>query len=52
LINVFLITPQTSEERIHFIDSVSGFTWRSASVTGSQTGFGDQQAEYFQEFRI
>jgi hypothetical protein len=28
------------------------FTWRSASVTGSQTGFGDQQAEYFQEFQI
>tara|TARA_R110000868_G_scaffold68704_1_gene203145 strand:+ start:471 stop:1232 length:762 start_codon:yes stop_codon:yes gene_type:complete len=51
LINVFLITPQTSEERIRFIDSVSsGFIYMvsSASVTGSQTGFGDQQAEYFQ----
>ena len=37
LINVFLITPQTSEERIKFIDSVSnGFIYMvsSASVTG------------------
>ena len=50
LINVFLITPQTSDERIHFIDSVSnGFIYMvsSASVTGSQTGFGDTQADYF-----
>ncbi|MCG9790926.1 tryptophan synthase subunit alpha [Flavobacterium algicola] len=50
LINVFLITPQTSDERIRFIDSVSnGFIYMvsSASVTGSQTGFGDTQSEYF-----
>ncbi|GAA4815988.1 tryptophan synthase subunit alpha [Litoribaculum gwangyangense] len=50
LINVFLITPQTSKERIHFIDSVSdGFIYMvsSASVTGSQSGFGDDQNEYF-----
>ncbi|WP_435138648.1 tryptophan synthase subunit alpha [Formosa sp. A9] len=50
LINVFLITPQTSEERIQFIDSISnGFIYMvsSASVTGSQSGFGDQQTEYF-----
>ena len=48
--NVFLITPQTSDERIHFIDSVSdGFIYMvsSASVTGSQTGFGSVQEEYF-----
>lgn len=51
LINVFLITPQTSDERIHFIDSVSsGFIYMvsSASVTGSQTGFGSTQADYFE----
>ena len=50
LINVFLITPQTSEERIRFIDSVSdGFIYMvsSASVTGSQSGFGSTQEDYF-----
>jgi tryptophan synthase alpha chain len=41
-----LITPQTSVERINFIDSVSnGFIYMvsSASVTGSQSGFGGTQ---------
>jgi len=50
LINVFLITPQTSVERINFIDSISnGFIYMvsSASVTGSQSGFGDEQSNYF-----
>ncbi len=50
LINVFLITPQTSVERIHYIDSISnGFIYMvsSASVTGSQSGFGDAQTNYF-----
>jgi tryptophan synthase alpha chain len=48
--NIFLITPQTSDERIGFIDSVSdGFIYMvsSASVTGSQSGFGSIQANYF-----
>jgi tryptophan synthase alpha chain len=50
LINVFLITPQTSIERIHFIDSLSeGFIYMvsSASVTGSKNSFGDLQNNYF-----
>jgi len=50
LINVFLITPQTSEERIRFIDSVSkGFIYMvsSASVTGAKSGFGEAQQSYF-----
>jgi len=50
LINVFLITPQTSVERINFIDSISsGFIYMvsSASVTGSSSGFGDGQTDYF-----
>ncbi len=50
LINVFLITPQTSIERINFIDSISnGFIYMvsSASVTGSNSGFGDKQTTYF-----
>jgi tryptophan synthase alpha chain len=48
--NIFLITPQTSDERIRFIDSVSdGFIYMvsSASVTGSQSGFGSEQESYF-----
>ena len=50
LINVFLITPQTSDERIRYIDSISnGFIYMvsSASTTGAKTGFGEEQTEYF-----
>lgn len=50
IINVFLITPQTSDERVRFIDSISkGFIYMvsSASVTGSSSGFGDAQTDYF-----
>ena len=50
LINVFLITPQTSEERIHEIDEASnGFIYMvsSASVTGTQSGFGNSHESYF-----
>ncbi|WP_456442439.1 tryptophan synthase subunit alpha [Psychroserpens sp.] len=50
LINVFLITPQTSVKRINFIDSISnGFIYMvsSASVTGSNSGFGKEQTTYF-----
>jgi len=51
LINVFLITPQTSDERIQYIDSVSnGFIYMvsSASVTGAKSGFGSEQTTYFE----
>lgn len=50
LINVFLITPQTSEERIRFIDSVSnGFIYMvsSAGTTGAKNSFGNTQETYF-----
>ena len=50
LINVFLITPQTSEERIRFIDSISnGFIYMvsSAGVTGAKASFGNTQQIYF-----
>ncbi|MBT8308874.1 MAG: tryptophan synthase subunit alpha [Flavobacteriaceae bacterium] len=50
LINVLLITPQTSDERIQYIDSVSkGFIYMvsSASTTGTQSGFGEEQTKYF-----
>jgi tryptophan synthase alpha chain len=45
-----LITPQTSEKRIRQIDAASeGFIYMvsSASVTGSSSGFGNAQEEYF-----
>ncbi|OAB81707.1 tryptophan synthase subunit alpha [Cochleicola gelatinilyticus] len=50
LINIFLITPQTSQERIHAIDEASnGFIYMvsSASTTGAQEGFGNEQTTYF-----
>ncbi|MAM19207.1 MAG: tryptophan synthase subunit alpha [Christiangramia sp.] len=50
LLNIFLITPQTSEDRIRYIDSVSnGFIYMvsSASVTGSTSGFGEDTRAYF-----
>ena len=48
--NVFLITPQTSNERITQIDAISDsfiYMVSSAAVTGSQSGFGDEQMDYF-----
>ncbi len=50
LINVFLITPQTSDERIRQIDEASdGFIYMvsSSSTTGAKTGFGDKTETYF-----
>ena len=50
LYSMFLITPQTPEARIHFIDSISnGFIYMvsSASVTGAQNTFGKIQEDYF-----
>lgn len=50
LYNMFLITPQTPDERIRYIDRVSnGFIYMvsSAAVTGAQNTFGDTQTSYF-----
>lgn len=50
LYNMFLITPQTPEERIRYIDQVSnGFIYMvsSASVTGAKNTFGQTQTDYF-----
>ena len=47
---MFLITPQTPDERIRYIDEVSeGFIYMvsSAATTGAQSSFGDMQVEYF-----
>ncbi len=46
-----MITPQTSDARIYQIDAASdGFIYMvsSASVTGSQDGFGNNQETYFE----
>ena len=50
LINIFLITPQTTEERIRYIDSISGgfiYLVSSASTTGTKKIFGEQEQGYF-----
>ena len=51
LLNMFLITPQTPDDRITYIDKVSeGFIYMvsSASVTGAKSTFGNTQTDYFQ----
>ena len=51
LSNVFLITPQTSDDRIKQIDEASdGFIYMvsSASTTGAKEGFGQEQKAYFE----
>ncbi|MFT4831503.1 MAG: tryptophan synthase alpha chain [Psychroserpens sp.] len=50
LANIYLITPQTSDARIQQIDEASNafiYMVSSASVTGSQDGFGNTQEAYF-----
>lgn len=47
----FLITPQTSDSRIHQIDeATNGFIYMvsSASTTGARNGFGEEQESYFE----
>ena len=47
---IMLITPETSDERIRFIDDhTDGFIYMvsSASITGTQKSFDDQKQEYF-----
>ena len=47
---IMLITPETSEERIRFIDEhTDGFIYMvsSAATTGAQQSFGDEKQNYF-----
>jgi tryptophan synthase alpha chain len=49
--NIFLITPQTSEERVRKIDNLSDsfiYMVSSSSTTGSQNSFGEMQHDYFE----
>jgi tryptophan synthase alpha chain len=48
---IMMITPETSEERIRFIDEhTDGFIYMvsSASITGVQSNFNDAKVAYFQ----
>lgn len=48
---IMMITPETSEERVRFIDEhTDGFIYMvsSASITGAQKSFDDAKVEYFQ----
>ncbi|SDM73759.1 tryptophan synthase subunit alpha [Siphonobacter aquaeclarae] len=50
LVNIFLITPQTADDRIRHIDSISeGFIYMvsSASTTGAKAGITADQEAYF-----
>ena len=47
---IMLITPETSEERIRFIDeNTDGFVYMvsSAAITGAQKSFDEQKQQYF-----
>lgn len=49
--NIFLISPQTSIERIQQIDAISDsfiYMVSSAAVTGSQSGFVSEEMDYFE----
>jgi tryptophan synthase alpha chain len=50
--NIFLVSPQTPEERIRYLDSIArGFLYlvSSSSTTGSISGFSDSRSEYFRK---
>ena len=51
---IFLITPQTTENRIHKIDALStGFIYMvsSSSITGAKTGISEEQINYFERIK-
>ena len=52
---IMMITPETSEERIRFIDdNTDGFIYMvsSASVTGAQSNFDDAKQAYFNKVNV
>ena len=54
LINIFLITPQTSDDRIKYIDSISdGFIYMvsSSSITGGENNFTKENIDYFKRIK-
>jgi tryptophan synthase alpha chain len=54
IFNIFLISPQTPDERIKYLDSISkGFLYMvsTSSTTGTKNGFDNSQTAYFQKVR-
>jgi tryptophan synthase alpha chain len=54
LSNIFLITPQSSDERIRWIDDNSnGFIYMvaTAGTTGARTGITEEQVKYFERIK-
>lgn len=54
LSNIFLVTPQTPDERIRLIDqNTNGFVYlvSSAAVTGAKKGLSQTQIDYFERVR-
>ena len=54
IVNVFLVTPQTSDERIREIDAISNsfiYLVSSASTTGSKSDINQSQVDYFQRVK-
>ncbi|MEM7106930.1 MAG: tryptophan synthase subunit alpha [Bacteroidota bacterium] len=52
--NIFLITPQTSDERIRQVDEHSNsfiYMVSTSSTTGAKDSFGDEQAVYFERVK-
>ena len=52
--NIFLITPQTTTERVRKIDSLSNsfiYTVSTHSITGSNIDFSDTQKKYFERIQ-
>jgi len=54
LVNIFLVTPQTAEVRIRYIDKSSDafiYMVSSSSTTGVKGSFGKEQIEYFRRIQ-
>jgi tryptophan synthase alpha chain len=54
ILNIFLISPQTPDERIKYLDSIAkGFLYMvsTSSTTGMKNGFDNSQTAYFQKIR-
>ena len=52
--NIFLITPQTDEDRIRWIDQHSGsfiYAVSDASITGAKSGISSAQQDYFERLQ-
>lgn len=52
--HILLVTPETSEERIRYVDQLGGgflYLVSSSSTTGAKSGFADEQVQYFERIQ-